>query len=158
MVGSLPRGRTGDLVKLGEMRWRYRVCEEGESPRDEGIRVLEIARDLLRLHLEKSLAKYSAAEQPAAEQPAAELSGGGASRASTLSTDSAMRKAIREEWAAEYAEVLHGLGVARVIFNPTRFEDELIESLLVEAVELRTASGLRAQLAETLNAHGSLKQ
>ena len=33
-----------DLTRLGEMRWRYRVAEEGESPREEGLRILEQAR------------------------------------------------------------------------------------------------------------------
>ena len=49
---SLVRSKLHDLVKLGEMRWRYRVCEEGESPRDEGLKVLEGARDVLQAHLD----------------------------------------------------------------------------------------------------------
>lgn len=72
--------------------------------------------------------------------------------------EAARKLGIREEWAAEYAEVLFGLGLARVIFNTDRSEDALIDSLLAESVELRTEAGLRSKLAESLNAQASLKQ
>ena len=34
------RAKVKDLAKLGEMKWRYRVVEEGESPRDQAIEIL----------------------------------------------------------------------------------------------------------------------
>ena len=37
--------------------------------------------------------------------------------------------------------MLHGLGLARIIFNTERGEDGLIEALLLEAIELRTDAG-----------------
>ena len=37
---ELVRAKVKDLAKLGEMKWRYRVVEEGESPRDQAIEIL----------------------------------------------------------------------------------------------------------------------
>jgi|TARA_B110001469_G_scaffold126888_1_gene145804 hypothetical protein len=34
------RDKVKDLLELGEMKWRYRVVEEEQSPRDEAIKVL----------------------------------------------------------------------------------------------------------------------
>ena len=45
------RAKVKDLIKLGEMRWRYRVVDEGQSPRDEALNVLEEARSLIELHI-----------------------------------------------------------------------------------------------------------
>ena len=36
------RDKVRDLLKLGEMKWRYRVVEEEQSPRDEAIKVLGV--------------------------------------------------------------------------------------------------------------------
>ena len=33
------RSHVHDLAKLGEMKWRYRVVDEGHSPREEAIKV-----------------------------------------------------------------------------------------------------------------------
>ena len=35
------RAKVSDLNKLGEMRWRYRVVDQGMNPRDEAIKVLD---------------------------------------------------------------------------------------------------------------------
>ena len=35
------RTRVNDLIRLAEMKWRYRVVEKGQSPRDEALKVLE---------------------------------------------------------------------------------------------------------------------
>ena len=94
---ALVRSKVADLTRLGEMRWRYRVVEEGESPRDEGIRILEEARKLVLEHIAIAL-------------------GANATPAQT-------RERLRSEWAAEYSEILHGLSAARLIFNQKRDED-----------------------------------
>lgn len=36
---KLVRAKVRDLTKLGELKWRYRVVEEGNNPRDEAIKV-----------------------------------------------------------------------------------------------------------------------
>lgn len=70
----------------------------------------------------------------------------------------ASEEELKENWAVEMAEVCQGLGVTRLIFNTHRDEDGEIEQLLIEAQHLRQKAGLRASLAETFNALGSLKQ
>ena len=37
--GDVVRSHVHDLAKLGEMKWRYRVVDEGHSPREEAIKV-----------------------------------------------------------------------------------------------------------------------
>ncbi len=41
--GDVVRSHVHDLAKLGEMKWRYRVVDEGCSPREEAIKVLDAA-------------------------------------------------------------------------------------------------------------------
>ena len=41
--GDVVRSHVHDLAKLGEMKWRYRVVDEGQSPREEAIKVLDAA-------------------------------------------------------------------------------------------------------------------
>ena len=41
---EIVREKVKDLVKLGELKWRYRVVEEGQNPRDEAIKVLDEAQ------------------------------------------------------------------------------------------------------------------
>ena len=41
---DLVRAKVHDMAKLGEMKWRYRVVDEGQSPRDEAIHILTEAR------------------------------------------------------------------------------------------------------------------
>lgn len=36
---KIVRAKVKDLTKLGELKWRYRVVEEGQNPRDEAIKV-----------------------------------------------------------------------------------------------------------------------
>ena len=43
---DLVRAKVHDMAKLGEMKWRYRVVDEGQSPRDEAIRILTEVRGL----------------------------------------------------------------------------------------------------------------
>jgi len=126
---ELVRAKVHDLAKLGEMKWRYRVVEEGESPRDQAIEILTQAKELMEQHVEVKQAdsKHGAAH-------------------------------IRGELAAEMSEVCQGLALTRLIFNTDRSEDGTIETLLKEALHLRQEHGLRPQLAETYNAMGSLKQ
>lgn len=39
LIEEVVRAKVGDLAKLGEMRWRYRVVDKGQNPRDEAIKV-----------------------------------------------------------------------------------------------------------------------
>ena len=45
------RSHVHDLAKLGEMKWRYRVVEEGQNPRDEAIKVLDLAQKYITQHV-----------------------------------------------------------------------------------------------------------
>ena len=45
------RAKAQTLNKLGEYKWRYRVVDEGGSPRDEAIAVLEEAATLIEGYL-----------------------------------------------------------------------------------------------------------
>ena len=48
---KLVRAKVTDLNKLGELKWRYRVVEEGQNPRDEAIKVLDEAKLLVETHI-----------------------------------------------------------------------------------------------------------
>jgi len=109
-----------DLTNLAEMKWRYRVVEKGESPASKAIELLERANDLIERH-----------EEHVCE-----------------GTDGLDPDAFRAAWAVELSEVLQGLGVTRLIFNKSRDEDDLIGSLLAEALELRQASTPSARASQ----------
>ena len=55
-------------------------------------------------------------------------------------------ESLRRSWAAELSEAMHGLGVARLIFNADGSEDKEIASLLTEALALREEMELYAQV------------
>ena len=40
------RERVNSLLRLAEMKWRYRVVEKGQSPRDEGLKLLYMAKQV----------------------------------------------------------------------------------------------------------------
>jgi len=42
------RERVHSLLRLAEMKWRYRVVEKGQSPRDEGLKLLYMAKQVRR--------------------------------------------------------------------------------------------------------------
>ena len=44
------RARMHDLIRWAEMKWRYRVVEKGQHPRDEALKVLRCAQGLLDAH------------------------------------------------------------------------------------------------------------
>jgi hypothetical protein len=56
--------RIADLTRLAEMKWRYRVVDVGQSPRDEALRILTSAQGLMeRLEtsfMDKSMAGFVA--------------------------------------------------------------------------------------------------
>ena len=97
------RLRVHDLTRLAEMKWRYRVVDVGESPREESIRILKNAQSIIDQCEGAALADLKAAGA------AAELL-------------DARRREFEREWAAEISAVLHGLGVTRLIFDD--HEDE----------------------------------
>ena len=148
-----------DLTRLAEMRWRYRVVEKGESPSTAAITMLESARAMIdqhRAHL-MWLATKTHSSDPAAgsgRRPSDTSRGHAAGVAPDGGADAA---AFRLEWACERSAVLHGLCATRLIFHdgaPTA----LVEAQLGEAIALRREKGLHAELADSLNALGTLKQ
>jgi len=73
--------------------------------------------------------------------------------------------AFRLAWAAELSDVLQGLAVTRMIFDPLDLVEvgsglpnaSLIEKLLDEALQLREEAYLIAPVADTLNSLGALR-
>ena len=133
------REKVHHLLKLGEMKWRYRVVEEEQSPRDEAIKVLEEARGYIDRHVEIMLAQRG--DSADAEEKAR-----------------AKRNYDTIHWANELSECAQGLALARLIFNRDRGEDATIEALLREALSFRTTLKEWAKVAETENSLGSLAQ
>ena len=132
--GDVVRSHVHDLAKLGEMKWRYRVVEEEQSPRDEAIKVLDEAHDYIDRHVDAMLAQEG-------------------------KTDAEKKRSYKTiHWANELSECAQGLGLARLIFNRDRGEDATIEALLREALSYRTTLKDTAKLAETENSLGSLAQ
>ena len=133
------RAKVLKLIELGELKWRYRVVEEEQSPRDEAIKVLEETRGYIDRHVEIMLAQK----------------GGSADAEEKMR---AKRNYETIHWANELSECAQGLALARLIFNRDRGEDATIEALLREALSFRTTLRDKAKLAETENSLGSLAQ
>ena len=133
------RAKVLKLIELGELKWRYRVVEEQQSPRDEAIKVLEETRGYIDRHVEIMLAQK----------------GGSADAEEKMR---AKRNYETIHWANELSECAQGLALARLIFNRDRGEDATIEALLREALSFRTTLRDKAKLAETENSLGSLAQ
>lgn len=133
---SLVREKVGALTHLGEMKWRYRVIDEEETPRGAALAILTQANDLIEAHI-------------ATHQPA---NGDGRDR-------EAHDEELRRDWAAELTAIWMGLALTRLIFNgDKRSEDRKIDKILAQALKLREDAGLLGPLAETHNALGSLRQ
>ena len=133
------RAKVLKLIELGELKWRYRVVEEEQSPRDEAIKVLEETRGYIDRHVEIMLAQK----------------GGSADAEEKMR---AKRNYETIHWANELSECAQGLALARLIFNRDRGEDATIEALLREALSFRTTLKEWAKVAETENSLGSLAQ
>lgn len=99
------RAKVADLIKLGEMRWRYRVVDEGKLPRDEAISTLSDARTLISEHIQLM-----------------------AGRASTQEDINEQLQSGSKSWSAELSEVCQGLALARLVHNQDRTEDVEINS------------------------------
>lgn len=127
------RTRVHYLVRLGEMRWRYRVVEKGQSPLQAAVEVLKTAEALINKHRHFLLSGLSGEEEETAQRE------------------------FEREWAGELSDVLQGLSAARLIFNMDRSEDPLIEKTLMEALQLREGAELLAEKADTLNSLGMLR-
>ena len=162
---GLVRAKVKDLNKLGELKWRYRVVEEGQNPRDEAIKVLGEARTLIESHITVRLApKRSMAPQAPKRVASAPNPTPEAVRPYTRSKTGSGKwtevtdAGIRLEWARELSEICQGLAVARLIFNTDRTEDGVIMSLLKEALELREKMQATDKMADTVNSLGMLKQ
>ena len=137
------RAKVNALVKLGEMKWRYRVVEKGQSPRDEAIRVLETAQRYVDTHVRKAIG----AIEEESETPEAE------------SLEGTVERLKAAKWGAELSECCQGLALARLIFNGNnRDEDATITSMLEEALRMREALGAKLKIAETRNSLGALAQ
>lgn len=146
---ELVRARVRDLTKLGEMKWRYRVVEEGHSPRDDAITVLTEAKSLIERHV--ALSGEGALAEKSEKGVKSEKNSG-------RPGSPGHHHGASSDWSAEMSEVCQGLALTRLIFNTDRSEDGEIEALLNEAQALRQKANLRAALADTMNALGSLKQ
>ena len=134
------RSHVRDLIKLGEMKWRYRVVDEGQSPREEAIKVLTHAKQLIEQH--KATMLKAQAQQARTGGTSAEQ----------------LNRHLTNDWAEDLSGVLQGLGVTLLIYNTDRSEDKLIENYLTESLELRESKLLRKAMGETLNSLGMLKQ
>ena len=109
------RHKVKDLIKLGELKWRYRVVEEGQNPRDEAIKVLEQAEYYVLTNIGKVINQHG--------KPHTML---------------AVEKAKEEHWADELGDCFQGLALARLIFNGNnRDEDETISTMLSNALKMR---------------------
>ena len=142
------RSKVVDLISLAEMKWRYRVVEVGQSPRDEAIKILSHAMELIEKHLHVMSAGAGLSSS----------GGGDASEGKRTLRFSEADADSRSAWAQEKSAILQGLGVTRLIFNATRDEDEEIERLLSGALHLRELLDRPEEIAETLNSLGALKQ
>jgi len=112
--------RIAQRLKLAEMYWRYRVVDEGKSPRTEALAVLDGALELL----------------------------------TRARADEVGSSGLR----SEEGQIKFMQGVTRLIHNADREEDELIRSLLQEALALHTALDEHERIGEVLNSLGSLHQ
>eukprot|EP00966_Prymnesium_polylepis_P205633 4765252-Prymnesium_polylepis.1 len=162
---DLVRAKVHDMAKLGEMKWRYRVVDEGQSPRDEAIHILTEARPTRTTqHPPPSSPRPPPLDltRPNSRPPRAKELVDHHMKLHTHDKEGDAqereRQRLRKEWAEELSDVVQGLGLTRLIFNTDRSEDALIEKALSEALELRQLAGLRPQMADTLNGLGSLKQ
>lgn len=81
-----------------------------------------------------------------------------AAQSHAASSPEARLKERRKHWASELSEVLQGLALARLVHNKDRSEDTEIARLLKESLSLREELRANAQIAETLNSLGSLRQ
>ena len=124
------RAKVHALDTLGEYKWRYRVVDEGGSPREEAIAALEESRSLIEDFAEVSV---RAGGDP---------------------------ESARRDWAPELADACQGLALARLVHNDEadRSEDKTIEGLLLDVLSLRESVRDQAKMAETLNSLGTLKQ
>ena len=112
------RHKVKDLVKLGELKWRYRVVEEGQNPRDEAIKVLDQAVHYVVTNIGKVLDQHG-----------------------RQYTKLSIERAKEEQWADELGDCYQGLALARLIFNGSnRDEDETISKMLSDALKMRTIS------------------
>ena len=123
------------LTHLGEAKWRYRVVDEGETPRGAALTILTQASDCVEAHLAHRR------------------------KSNEMMADKSKDDALEREWAAELSEIWMGLALTRLIFNgEKRAEDAIIKKLLKQALDIRKKAGLWGPLAETHNALGSLLQ
>jgi len=130
---SSVRASVRSLVRLAELKWRYRVVDKGESPRDAALAKLSAAMALLEAHK-----KHVYPE-----------------------ADEATEANFRVKWARELSAVMHHLAATKLVFDMAAGEastaDE-IEATLHEAIALREAAQLHLELAESLNSLGMLKE
>jgi hypothetical protein len=130
------REKVKDLLKLGELKWRYRVVDEGQNPRDEAIKVLDEANQYVLGHIMLVL------EKEGKERDQGWIS-----------------KHKEENWAAELSEVCQGLALSRLIFNGNnREEDDTIADYLRQALKLRQTLKDKPKIADTQNSLGALAQ
>jgi len=112
------------------------VVEEGQSPRDEAIKVLDEAKGYVTSHI------FTILQREGHERD-----------------EGYITKHEEENWAEELSECCQGLALARLIFNgDNREEDALIVAFLTQALRLRKTIKSKPKIADTLNSLGALSQ
>ena len=125
---AVVRAKAVDLIKLGEMRWRYRVVSEGDSPRDSAIEVLSHAKGIVEKHVA--------------------LQGG--------ARDGGRCRGLW--WAELSDINMGLALARLIFNNDDRSEDSTISELLREALDLCESAGAQDKMATILNSLGTLKQ
>ena len=143
---AVVRQKVEGLVRLGETKWRFRVVDEGETPRGAALEILTQADEVLKRHMVAVSGDSGG--------------GNGGGKGDRGGSDGGKDEAeLRLQWATEQSEIWMGLALTRLIFNgDKRSEDGTIKKLLNKALALRKEAELLMPLAETHNALGSLKQ
>ena len=109
-------------MKLGELKWRYRVVEEGQNPRDEAIKVLDEAQSYVLTHIYKVLEREGKAKD-----------------------EGTVYKKKEEVWADELSECCQGLALARLIFNGNNREEDVVILEMLQQARPAPVAGLVAR-------------
>ena len=140
---ELVRSRVTDLTRLAEMIWRYKIVEQGESPRDAAIEKLERAQQLIEAH-------YSSCTNVGMPKK---------SRITLLrSPKKQMNASFKIDWASELSAVLQGLCATQIIFDANKedFVEQAVTLQLKEAIALRQEAGLHLEVAESTHTLGEM--
>ena len=113
------RERVNSLLRLAEMKWRYRVVEKGQSPRDEGLKLLYMAKQLLDAHraFKARACVFMKLKQSSASSNANPASVGTGQEGAGTGAGVASSAGFRQLWAVELSSIAQGIGVTGLIFD-----------------------------------------